>query len=260
MAVAIYQFARFEPEFPCPLPTSAPTPQADSLDVERPAPEGVGRSQLRSRISRQQLQPNDAFGAFTVTHDDVGHYDAYDEPDADDVVRHYYVYPKDYFAYERNASPGEVYVKAPILVVKELFRRYRTTMTPANAAFRQRVVDLRGLEATLEVQMHAESGAYTLGNVESDTAITRLVVRGQQIAANNEVQDLKRRAESINVLEFGLQHGEVVLQMSVDERGAVKFARTPGDAPALDVLDRLEPYILKHSELVAVAVGQGGGG
>lgn len=258
MAIAVYQFARFEPEFPAPLRASDPTPQVDSLDIERPAPEGVGRSQLRSRIARQQLQPNDTFGAFTVTHDDVGHYDAYDEPDTDDVVRHYYVYPKDYFAYERNASPGEVYVKAPVSILKELFRRYRTTMQPPDAVFRQRVVDLRALEATLKMQEHAEPGAYTLDNVQSDTAISRLTVRGQRIEDNNEVQDLKARAESIAVLEFGLSHGDIVLQMSVDERGAVKFTRTPGDAPALDVLHRLEPYIRQHSELVAVAVGQGG--
>ena len=225
----------------------------------------MGRAELRSRISLQQLQPNDAFEAFTVKHDDVGYYDAYDEPDDDgadneNVVRHYYVCPKDYFAYEHNASPGEVYVKAPILVVKEVFRRYRATMAPPNAVFRQRVVDLRALEITLQMQEQAETRAYTLGNVQSDTAITRLLVRGQQMAVNNEVQDLKDRAESVKVLEFGLQHDGTVLQMSIDEQGTVKFTRTPGDAPALDVLHRLEAYIRQHSELVAVTVGQGGGG
>ena len=263
MPVAVYRFARFEPEFPHPLndPDLAP---AVNLDIGRPAPDGVDRQELRSRISRQQLQPNDAFGAFTVRHDEVGHYDSYDEPDDDGqdneaVVRHYYVCPKDYFAYERNAALGEVYVKAPVLVLKEVFRRYRATMHPLNPVFRQRVVDLRALEVTLQAREQAETGAYTLGNVQSDTAITRLVVRGQQMTANNEVQGLKDRAESIEVLEFALQHGDTVLQMSIDEQGSVKFARTPGDASALDVLHRLEPYIRQHSELVAVTVGQGGG-
>ena len=168
--------------------------------------------------------------------------------------------PKDYFAYERIAVPGEVYAKAPLLVVKEVFRRYRATMNPANPVFRQRIVDLRGLEMTLEAQEQAVIGAYTLGNVQSDTAIARLVVRGQRMAANNEVQGLKGRAETVEVLEFGMQHGDTLLQLSVDEQGTVKFARTPGDAPALDVLYRLEPHIELHSQLIAVTVGQGGGG
>ena len=263
MTVAIYRFARFEPQFPQP-PNNLDREPNVSVDIERSAPEGVGRPELRTRISLQQLQPNGAFVAFTVKHDEVGFYDAYDEPedgpDNEEVVRHYYVFPKDYFAYEQNASPGEVYVKAPILVLKEVFRRYRTTMAPPNAVFRQRIVDLRALEITLEMQEQAEPGAYTLSNVPSDTAITRLVVRGQNIAANNEVQNLKDRAESILVLDFDLEHDGTMLQLSIDERGTVKFAKTPGDAPALDVLRRLEPYIRQHSELVAVTVGQGGGG
>ena len=256
MPVAVYNFARFEPRFPRPLDDPA---LAATVDIGRPAPDVTGRPELRSRISRQQLQSSDAFGAFTVKHDDVDYYDSYDELDTDEVVRHYYVFPKDYFAYERNASLGEVYVKAPILVLKEVFRRYRSTFNPPNAVFRQRVVDLRALEATLQMQEQTETGAYTFGNVQSDSPIARLAVRGPNMASNNEVQDLKDRAESVKLLEFGLQHGDTVLRVSIDEKGSVKFARTPGDAPALDVLHRLEPYIQQHAELIAVTVGQGGG-
>ena len=265
MTVAVYRFARFEPEFPSPF--NAPdhdSGPAVSIDIVRPAPDGVGRQELRSRISRQQSQPNDAFKALTVKHDEVGHYDAYDEPggngqENENVIRHYYVCPKDYFAYERNAGAGEVYVNSPDQVLKEVFRRYRATRNPPNPVFRQRVVDLRALEATLRAQEQVVTGAYTLGNVQSDTAIASLAVRGQQMATNNEVQNLKDRAESVKVIEFDLQHGDTMLRISIAEQGSVKFARTPGDAPALDVLHRLEPYIELHSQLVAVTVSQGGG-
>ena len=264
MAIAIYRFARFEPDFPSPAADPEGLAPAFVI-VGRPAPDGVNRPELNSRIALQQLQPADTFQALSIRHDEVGHYDAYEEQEGDgplpeEVVRHYFVYPKDYRAYELINTPGEVFIQAPLEATKELFRRYRSTMNPPNAIYRRRQVNLRALEVTLRHHQHIEPGAYTLANIPSDTPILRMQVSAQQIIDNDEVQDLKDRAESIGILEFGYPYGDELLRISIDALGAVKFHQTPGDAPALEVLSHLEPYIRQHSELVAFTVGQGGGG
>ena len=171
-----------------------------------------------------------------------------------------YVGPVRFFAYELNGNYGQLYATTPTDNLKEMFRRYRATMNREDAVFRQRVVDIRALEAALQAQAAAETTGYTFRNVRSDTAITRMSADGQQIGDNEEVQGVKDRAGVIGAIRFDLQHRDAVLRMGIDEHGTVKFSRNPGEEPALDVLSQLNAFIVAHSELAAVTVGQGRGG
>ena len=257
MTVAVYRFAQFGPRFPHP-DNYDPEPDG-SVQVSRPAPEDVDRNELLSKISIPLYQPNNQFRALSVRHDEVGHYDAYHEPDTDDVTRQHYVCPKNFPAYEQMDVPGQVYARASIQILKEIFRRYRGTLAPTGE-YRQRTLDLRGLEGTLQAAEDVVTSGLVLRNVQSQRPVTRMAIQGLQIPDNPEVQDLKDRAEFIRTLEFIFEHNGGALQMGIDDNASIKFARSPGDAPSLEVMSRLEPYIRQHSELVTVAVGQGGGG
>ena len=238
------------------------------LDVQRAAPEGAPRPVLRTRVYARSDTPKAGFNAFSVTHDEIGHYDAYAGPDdgrvdtiaADEVIRKMYIGPIRFFTYELSVSPGHLYATTSTDNLKEMFRRYRATNNRQGAIFRRRVVDIRALEATLSAEASTETTGYTFSNVQSDTAITRMSADGQQIGDNDEVQDVKERAETIKAIRFDFQLDDVVLRMSIDENGTVKFSKNPGDEPALDALHQLNTYIESHSHLVTVTVGQGRSG
>ena len=274
MPQVTFQFGAFEPPLATYLvPGDPDDPSApddldglddpDSLgtpviDVQRRAPAGAPRDFLRTRMYARPKSPHDAFAAWVVIHDTVGHYYAYDAADGDDkedgqditddVVHRMYIGPKRFFVYELLNEPGHLYATTSASNLKEIFRRHRVTMKDEGAVFMRREVDVATLETTLMSHAGAETTGYTFSNIQSATTITRMVTDGEQIGDNDEVQGVKTRAEAVRALRFDLQHDDVVLRLSVDEYGTVKFSRYPGDEPALAVLHQLEDYIAEHSE------------
>ena len=277
MAQVTFRFAAFEPSLlhPAGLPDvsdsdddSAPRIGSDAttgsdpvMHVERPAQDEVPRRVLRTRAFVVPDAPHRAFNAFSVVHDDVGHYDAYANPtngepntNHDEEVRQWYVKPVRFFAYELNDQRGHVYATTPTAILKEMFRRYRATTQNERTTFRQRVVDIRALEPTLQLRMAAQTTGYTFRNVLSDTAITRIVADGQQFGDNDELQNVRDRAEKIGAIRFDFQHGDAILRIGIDEHATVRFSYNPGDRPALDILNQLDEHIAAHSDLTAVSV------
>ena len=233
-----------------------------ALHVERTAPVEVAltRPTLRTRMY-DSPNDHDAFNSFSTIHDDVKFYDAYaDSADGNDVdaddeeARHWYVKPVRFFAHELDDFRGHLYATAPTTILKEVFRRYRVTAQRPGAMFRMRVVDIRTLEGTLQSHLGTQTTGYTFRNVQSDTAISRLVADGQEFGDNSEVQDVKDRAERIGAIRFECQHENNVLRVSIDELGTVKFSNNPGGKSTLDLLHLLENHISAHSQLEPVTV------
>lgn len=251
MAIQTLQFVVFEPS---PLQPIADSPIA--MDVIRLAPDEVDRPHVRTRAFAQAAAVHDAFHGFNFLHDMVGHYRAYEDvldPNDDEEPQVFtYIGPIRFHAYELENSPGHLYAATSLENLKEVFRRYR--VSTGNAVLRQRVVDVRGLEVALRQNLGANTGEYTLSRVNSDTAVSRISIRGQDIWDNAEVQDIKNRAERILTLGFDFNHEGVMLGMSVNVSGAIKFARYPGDHPSLEVLRQLEPHIIANSELATINV------
>ena len=73
---------------------------------------------------------------------------------------------------------------------------------------------------------------------------------------NDEVQDVKGRAERIKALRFKYQEGKEVIQVSIDEQGVVKFkfSGDPDEAMLLGALNRLNTHIGAHSSLNPITI------
>ena len=251
MAIQTFQFVVFEPS---PLQIVADNPIA--MDVNLPSPEEVDRPYLRTRAFAREVVVHDAFHGFTFLHDAVGHYSAYDDvpdPEDDDEPQVFtYIGASRFHAYELGNNPGYLYAGTSLSNLKEVFRRYRANV--GSAVIRQRIVNVWDLEKALRQNFGANISEYVLLNVNSDTAVSRVDIRGQDISDNDEMQNMKNRAEYLQTLGFGFLHEGVVLGISISMNGAVKFARYPGDHPALEVLCQLEPYIATSSELATIKV------
>ena len=56
-----------------------------------------------------------------------------------------------------------------------------------------------------------------------------------------------------------LQSGTRILRLRIRDDGSITFLNYPGDATALDVISRLERYILPCSDTESIQVRQGRG-
>ena len=274
MAQTTFRFAAFNSGI---LENQSPSGSSLTLSVDRPAPDEATRPSLKTRVFKRPDEPHDAFRAFSVLHDHLVYFDAYpnavsdDADEADDfhvgvqsdntetadpseTVRQNYIGPIRFLIYELAGQPGFVYATTPASNLKELFRRYRTTTNKQGEVFQQRVVDVRALEASLKAQAGSETTGYNFSNVQSTTAIARLATDGQQLDDNDDVQNIRERAERILALRFDLERNGTILKMGIDEHGTVKFSSYPGDHSGLGILYELEGYIASHSDLVAVTV------
>ena len=244
--IETFRFIAFNPS---PLDNVGEIPV---MDVRRDTPEGIERPFLRTRAYTQEVALHDAFRGYNLVHDTLGRYSAYEDvenpEDNEETQQHYYVGSKRFPAYELRNNAGSLYANASLADLKEVFRRYRNTTGNNGALLRGRIVDVRALRADLRERANAESVGLVFHNVESDTAIVRLAVDGQDMDDNHEVQGVDVRSERILVLKFDIQHGGEMLRMAVDESGTVKFTRYPGDQPGLEMLHQLEQYIRERSE------------
>ena len=217
-----------------------------------------------TRVFERQDKLHDAFKAFNVVHDDCKSIYAYPASDnqTDDasVVENeeekIYVYPLRFSLYELTAQPGQVYAAAPTALLRHMFSRHRETYQAESAVFKQRVVDISALEPVLKSETDAETVGYAFRNVQSNHPISRLAVEGMNVDTNEEVQDIKGRADEIKSITFDLQTSDRLVRVRISEDGSVGFTRDLGDHTALTIVNLLESYISKYSELTSRTVGK----
>ncbi len=203
---------------------------------------------------------HDAFNPFQIIHDDVRYIYAYprstdgEASDSEKEIRQGYVKPVRFVAYELDDQWGHLYATAPESILKEMFRRYRGTPGNAGASLMRRKINLRQLRARLREEMGVESSDLTFLNVDGDRALTKIVVAGQQLDDNEEIDDFDTRAEEVGVFTFKYQHENAIIKITIKMSGAVRFANDPEGTSSLDLLQRLDGYIRAHSELVPVSV------
>ena len=142
--------------------------------------------------------------------------------------------------------------------MRQMLRRYRGTYTD-DVDLNRRIVDLDCLEQQLSP---ANIDGYLLTDILMSSPVRRMEIVGQRLGENDEVQNVKGRADKLRALEFSWQHRGLdrVVYVRVAENGAVRFIDYPGDATALRVLADLEPLIARceDTELINVRERRGG--
>ena len=180
------------------------------------------------------------------------------QDDPDGLQERIYVQPREFHIYEFAEKAGQLYVTTPELTMRQMLRRYRDTSTN-DVALNRRIVDLDCLEGQLSP---ANIDGYLLTDVLMSSPVQRMEIVGQRLGQNDEVQDVKSRADKLRALEFSWQRVGMdrVVYVRVAENGAVRFIDYPGDATALRVLADLEPLIdaCDDTELINVRKRRGG--
>ena len=241
----------------------------DVLDVSPPltvgelAPDGVDREELRTTFHALSTTAHDAFGSFSVRHDEVRKIRAYADTEgddrnfsdgSDDVVERSLVQPKDFQLHELLDSPGQAFITTQEAVVRRIFRRARETYSTlgiGGIALNLRNTNLEDLEAALH---DGEIIGYKLVDVMSNTPITTYDVLGEDISNNKEIQDARSRAGEMKGLAVRLQQGSQIIAVWVYQGGAVTFLAYPGDGPGLGLLNALNSIIASCSALELATV------
>ena len=226
------------------------------LAVAESSPDGVDREVLKTVFHSLPTTAHDAFGTFSVRHDEVRNIRAYaegtdDNPNPDDVTDRNFVQPRDFLLYEFHNSPGQVYVTTQEPVVRKIFRRARETHVDQGMTLNLRNINLEEFEGALN---NAEIIGYKLVDVLSNTPIATYDVLGEDIRNNNEIQDAKRRAGRMKAVAIRLQSGNEILSVWVYQNNAVTFLNYPGDDSGLGLLNLLDPIIERCSELELATV------
>ena len=226
------------------------------LAVAELAPDGVDREELKTVFHTLPVTAHDAFGTFSVRHDEVRSIRAYaegtdDDPSPDDVTERSFVQPRDFHLYEFRNNPGQVYVTTQEAVVRRVYRRARETHGNQGMALNLRNTSLGDLEATLN---NAEIIGYKLVDVLSSTPIATYDVLGDDISNNREVQDAKNRAGAMKALAIRLQHGGEIIAVWVYQNSAVTFLNYPRGQSGTWVV---EPIESDNRQLLGVGISHG---
>ena len=257
MSRKLLSFARFSPGL---WPSQSPPVDFDdvvrsstALQVAQPAPEGSPREQLKTTVTYNADSSHDAFHSLTATHDEARRIQAYsDNPNEDVIEERIIVRPRTFQIREFRDSPGQLYIAAPYTTIRQMFRRFRETNSGAPNVFQQRIVQILALEVKLR-RMGTIMG-YKMLDVILSTPIRSYDVLGDDISANQEVQDAKQRAREVWAITFGLQQGNAILRVQVASNGSVTFLEYPGDGIASQFLLHLEPILSAHSDLETLSL------
>ena len=237
-----------------PAPWSA---DQKELKVSEPASEECPRNSLRTIVTRRTGAPRMGFNAFNAAHDEEKPITAYADPDGDQddpehIVRRVYVRPRDFQIYEFVDKPGFIYATAPQYTMSQMLRRFKNTYDD-DVDLNRRIVDLDCLEEQLEP---SKIGGYKLTDVLLSSHVRRVEIVGQRLGENDEVQEVKARADKLRALEFSGQFGAInrIVRLRVTELGSVHFFDYPGDASALKVLEELESFIDRCDDMELINV------
>ncbi len=181
-----------------------------------------------------------------------------DQDDPDSLQERIFVQPREFQIYEFGDKTGQLYVTTPELIMRQMLRRHRSTYTD-DIDLSRRIVDLDCLEKQLAP---ATIDGYLLTDVLLGSPVQRVEIVGQRLGQNDEVQDVKERADKLRALQFSWTRRGMdrVVDVRVAENGAVRFTDYPGDETALRVLGDLEPLIerCEDTELINVRKRRGG--
>lgn len=245
MARKVFHYVALEPPIWDP---GQPGIQTPVLSAEVPAPDGANRRVLRSRLYRRPTDPHEAFFAFNGIHDGHRTVEVYASADGDETVERLIVFKVEFSLYELRRAPGTAYFSGSEERIKSLFKRHRDQHGRGDMTYSGRIVRIADLEETLHEAQHSDVVGYSLANVNSVTPLDRMDVLGQNLRANPEIQDHRRRAGTIRLLVVDLQRHGQLLRIGIREDGTVIFYDYPGDNIALGIIDVLERHIDGNSD------------